>query len=297
MLRRAAKPSHHGQPLSSNVRHHIMQVVHLETWRDLKESVADLREAATTRRQAQVKGYVSQLLYRGQANAEWKLNTSLDRARSEPVLLEKYYSALWAALPVVESFTGRSFPTLDILEVSRELAQPDGPFFPKPPPAYEVLVHFRHHGFPSPLLDWSRSFQIAAFFAFESPQADRIAFFAYQEHTGTGKGRSVDEPCIISLGPRVRSHPRHVLQQAEYTLAVRHTGKTWAIAPHEDVFDQGSTSQDRLWKFTVPSSEASKVLAELDEVNINAYSLFQTEDALMKTLAFRTLRMSDRADG
>ena len=40
-------------------------------------------------------------------------------------------------------------------------------------------------------------------------------------------------------------------------------------------------------KYTIPASERMKVPKKLDNCNINAYSLFSSEDALMETLAFR----------
>jgi hypothetical protein len=55
----------------------------------------------------------------------------------------------------------------------------------------------------------------------------------------------------------------------------------------EDVFSTGSESQDRLIRFVVPASEATCALQELDEMNINAYSLFQSEDSLFRTIGNR----------
>ena len=46
-----------------------------------------------------------------------------------------------------------------------------------------------------------------------------------------------------------------------------------------------------LWKFTIPSSERTKVLQLLDSMNLNAYSLFGSEESLMDTVAFRALEL------
>jgi hypothetical protein len=69
----------------------------------------------------------------------------------------------------------------------------------------------------------------------------------------------------------------------------------WRFAPHENVLVQddsppGNPQQDVLWKFNIPSTERLKVLRLLnDDYNINAFSLFQSEESLMETMALREL--------
>ena len=187
-----------------------------------------------------------------------------------------------------DSLQQSTFPDLDVPQVAKTLAE--SPFFPQPLPHYDLLVHLRHHGFPSPLLDWTRSFYVASFFAFEAVKGESVAIFIYQEFTGTAKHHTPDEPHLVSFGPWVRTHPRHVLQQAQYTIAVQHESETWRIAKHEEVFSVGLISQDRLTKLVVPASQAAIALSELDEMNINAYSLYQTQDALLQTVGQRVFR-------
>jgi hypothetical protein len=64
----------------------------------------------------------------------------------------------------------------------------------------------------------------------------------------------------------------------------------WHFVSHQTVFDmQQPTAQDLLWKIVIPSSECSKVLMLLDQFNLNAYSLFGSEESLMETLAYREI--------
>jgi hypothetical protein len=49
------------------------------------------------------------------------------------------------------------------------------------------------------------------------------------------------------------------------------------------------SEQDSIWKINIPASEKDKVLAFLDRFNLNAYSLFGTEEGLLELLAFREL--------
>jgi hypothetical protein len=63
----------------------------------------------------------------------------------------------------------------------------------------------------------------------------------------------------------------------------------WRYACHEDVFDQGTENQDLLWKFNLPASQRTTVLRILDLYNLNAYSLFGSEESLMETVAQREI--------
>ena len=80
---------------------------------------------------------------------------------------------------------------------------------------------------------------------------------------------------------------RHFLQQCDYTICTRHDGTRLHYTNHDDAFALDHVDQDILWKITAPASIATEVLAELDSMNINALSLFDSEDGLIDTMAFR----------
>ena len=97
---------------------------------------------------------------------------------------------------------------------------------------------------------------------------------------------------IFTFGPRVRTHRRHFLQQCEYSLCAIHSGGDWQFVEHEKA-DTDRDEKDEflfnlaIYKFNIPGSERIKILQMLDQYNLNAFSLFGTEESLMKTLAFR----------
>jgi hypothetical protein len=93
-------------------------------------------------------------------------------------------------------------------------------------------------------------------------------------------------PVLYRCGPYVRTHRRHVLQQSEYTLCMGFDDE-WRFEKYDVIFDQGHRQQGMCWKFTIPASERKKVLRLLDEYNLNAFSLFGSEESLMDTLALR----------
>ncbi len=46
-----------------------------------------------------------------------------------------------------------------------------------------------------------------------------------------------------------------------------------------------------LWKIDIPASESLIALHDLDRMNINAFSLFGSEEALIRTVAIREFHL------
>jgi len=256
--------------------------IEFETWLELIDS--------ERRRLGTLTGlHVSPPLYRGHADATWKLETTLERQYPTCTEAVEYYRRALEAKDQIEAHTGRSWTpkTLpdyeNFVEASRMHSPPDSA-------TLEYLAYLRHHSFPSPLLDWSQSPYIAAYFAMGSAtaRADRVAIYAFVEHAGYGKGTTSASPAIHSIGSSIRAHKRHFLQQSEYTYCVIRRNGEWHYASHESAIDIGhGQSQDLIWRFTLPASERSAVIRQLDRFNLNAYSLLGSEESLMETVAFR----------
>lgn len=267
-----------------------MNIIDLDSWDDFRSQVFRLETQCAALSEGKPWRAVSRVVYRGQANSEWALETTLERFVGPNSTMLSYYGAVSAILPYLQSFTGKTWSMPSREDLEAEVSDLDG--FGLRPPAYDVLVHLRHHGFPSPLLDWSRSPFVAAFFALRAipPAASRVAIFAYLEFAGEGKVGTSSEATITSLGPYVTTHPRHFLQQAEYTVCVSRPRNDPVFASHEAVFERGRQTQDLIWKFTIPVTDAEKARRELRRYNISAHSLFGSEEALLETLADQELR-------
>ena len=267
-----------------------------ETWDDFEAWVAKRRAFFTERKAKAITGYVSQPLFRGHGSSTWKLETTLERFPGASVRVADYFEKIDWVKSSIESLTSQAWEPIDFPAcldwLRNDLA------FTKGLPHYEYLVHLRHHGFPSPLLDWSRSPFVAAFFAFkEAPQTGgQVAVYSFMEYTGGVKSGSNTAPMIYGQGPHVRTHKRHVLQQAQYTICVTRANEEWYFAPHEDALlnNELFTDQDDLWKISLPASLRAEALKQLDQFNLNPFSLFQTEDSLMETMATRAFTFDRR---
>ncbi len=256
-----------------------------DNWEDFVACIPGLRKPYENS-DRQVGGHVSSTLFRGQSKSQWKLETTLERYTNKRYTVRSYLGMMLGVNRIVESFTDRDWGIVcsDPWREEIKTAQT--------PPFYEFMVYLRHHGFPSPLLDWSRSPYVAAFFAFRDalPAPDtHVAIYSYIEYTGGGHSYVASEPHINGLGPYIKTHKRHHLQQGEYTICRRRDGDNYYYWPHDDALTDNHRWQDVCTKHLIPTKEKSKVLQLLQSMNVNDFSLFGTEEGLMQMVAFNEI--------
>ena len=179
----------------------------------------------------------------GQAEAEWKLHTTLERRSANIRAVITYLK------PAIETFTAAAFNTpsgKDIEEICREYDR----FSWVLRESAMYLAHLRHCCFPSPLLDWSKSPYVAAYFAFARAKREgKVAIYAYRERPDNFKLSGSDAPQIITVGPNVRTHRRHFRQQSRYTTCVKFENGQWYFELHDSAFGmKNNPDQDLLWK-------------------------------------------------
>jgi hypothetical protein len=260
-----------------------MKEIKLSTFEEFEEKVQEQFKQVQDKRNTK-KGYFSPILFRGHGNASWKLETTLERYSSKEMSTNKYYDIMRAVRPAVESWTENNW------QLDDEYRKKDD--IPSPPQGYEFMVYLRHYGFPCPLLDWTRSPYIAAFFAFHHIKENEheAAIYSLIEYCGQGKiGRGGDAR-ITGCGPYLRTHKRHFIQQSQYTFCVKElSGGKYVYCSHEEVVGRDKYNQDVLVKYTIPWTERSKVLDKLLMMNITAHSLFSSEESLLSTLAYQEI--------
>lgn len=244
----------------------------------------------------------NQLLFRGQADSEWELKTTLERKAAKRFAVDEYVQEVDSFVNELEAFTGRRWNTKPYPESRREIERVDDSMRSHLP-NLEYLVYLRHHGFPSPLLDWTASPHIAAYFAFSNQvKADRAAIYVYIENPSVREPvpgvTRVPAAMISVVGPYMTTHARHFAQQAWYTTATEWSGepKARSFCRHEDVFRMTHGKQDMLIKLTVPTALRSHILRDLNDYNINHFTLYQSEDSLVKALEMKCFDMNAEAE-
>jgi len=238
----------------------------------------------------------NQILFRGQSNSEWELKTTLERATSRRFDVFGYWVTVNHCVNELESLTSQRWNLKSFPEVRGEILAAQNTMI-LPMSCYDYLVYLRHHGFPSPLLDWTESPNIAAYFAYceRVKDADRVVVYAFIETPEGYKTAHGDDAMIKLLGPHVTTHVRHFAQKGWYTIATILESGHRVFCPHQDVFISSNpvhNDQDVLIKITLPAKERPLVLRELNDYNINHFTLYQSEDALVKALAMETFDLS-----
>lgn len=152
-----------------------MDEINTETWEEFEKEIARI-QAYRNKKKTQAKNgaAVSHVLFRGQANALWKLRTTLERYTAKIISVKQYDNYLESIKPAVETYTGRKW---DLSDMDKYRSRSNGKW-----PGYPFMIYARHHGFPSPLLDWTLSPYIALFFSL-SPEceSDTAAVYAFIE--------------------------------------------------------------------------------------------------------------------
>lgn len=267
--------------------------VNVDTWEDLETRVRTIRDE-----RMQNAPIHPTVIFRGHSCSAWSLETTLERYGKGEMLFADYYRLISKIRPAIETYTDKSWilrscPAIEHLVREYDkfsLCLTGGSI-----PGYEYMAYLRHHGFPSPLLDWTQSLYVAAYFAFRQAATSRstdddgrVSIFMWIK--GPNGVYSSDYDTVFALGTHIRAHRRHMLQQSHYTVCLGwRQNSGWRFIPHERATNADNVQGNMTWKFNIPKREYQKVLKSLDEHNLNGFSLFGSEEGLMESLAIKEM--------
>lgn len=270
-----------------------METHDLNSWDDFRPLIQQIREEYGRLKLTEDYTRKNIVLFRGHGEAGWHLKTTLERFSEEKFSINQYMIYANRCVNEIESVTGKDWKVPSKPQIDEEINQNQDSIMVHLP-CYNYLVYLRHNGFPSPLLDWTASPYIAAYFAYcDKHEDDRVAVYAYIERPRGTKGGKGGQPQIKLMWPYVSTHSRHFAQKAWYTIATQYAyeNEKHYFCSHFSAFAQAWENQDILIKITMPKSDRIKALNDLNDYNINHYTLFQTEEALVKALAIKEFEL------
>lgn len=243
-----------------------IRVIELSSWRDMIGLVDSHFSKAPA------------YLYRGQANYEWPLTSSLDRLRKS---YPKRKNLTDGGVP--EYFGSPPLTVDQQLDAFKRAIRGKRGQNPKDLDEDELWAIGQHHGLATPLLDMARSPFAALYFAFKEEHIvidDRVAEPEFRGVYALSSSTILDPPKTpAGIQPKLVSPDSH-----DNHRMVGQTG-LFVKLPEDKGLDvcvrlcfDGESRYATLTKISIPNRERHECLIALNKMNINEMTLFPDMD-------------------
>lgn len=224
------------------------RVVASDSWSDFRASLLRYAELAQERR--------NEFWFRGQGDQRWGLETTLDRHHDVGTVAER---------DSINSNLLRAFKA-EAIHVGIPEAQVEGKS------RLELLA--RHHGLPSPLMDWTLSPYVASYFAYAgaAQSAECVSVWCL-ELNKIVRYQGEDVELLRDDLPFFEN--RRALQQRSVFLRVGVPAGVDTLLP------------EALTRFDLPVRDRGIALQDLDEMLVNATTMFYDLEGAAKTAVLR----------
>lgn len=276
----------------------INAVVNVENWKEYQSVIDELyRFTAVERGDLNI---IEPPIFRGANSEKYGLCSTLDRLDlgllHKRRFLDEYHYFAKTSLEEINSYDNTGFSLGEnhpfVFRLSNIILDPEGT-----EKGIASYIYLRHHGFPSPIVDWTKSPYIALYFAYKGHKMDHENPIVYALNDARGGRLYGDGNRLFRLPYRGFTHRRHYMQQCEYTIAFDGTDENLKFGSYGEV-KKGRIRlrHNTIIKIILPVSEKKEIMRELYKMNINDYTLFMSNDSLVTMVAERFLLRQEQAN-
>ncbi len=224
-------------------------------WTEYKQRLEKYSQMPYSRRR--------QLIFRGQSDSRYELKTTLDRV-----------------LDVLPSSPDRDAceNKLRVEFMSQSRGLDDYPELNELP---AILALARHHGLPSPLLDWTESPYVAAYFAFDpeiTGNAKAVSVWILDRDVYAQKNLPLDELEFLDSDDVLRFNNRAIEQRGLFL---------WVKKLNRPI---GENLKSMISRIDIDIQDRDIALVDLDAMMINARTMFRALDGAARLATRRILK-------